>query len=46
VLAASAVAIAGLLFQFRRDGRSRAIGWSLQATGIALLGLGWLAAVA
>jgi 4-hydroxybenzoate polyprenyltransferase len=45
VSAASACAVAGLLFQTRASARSREVGWSLEATGIALLAVGWLYAV-
>lgn len=46
VVGATFLAAAGLVFQARSEVRAREIGWSLQATGIALLGVGWLSAVA
>jgi 4-hydroxybenzoate polyprenyltransferase len=45
VAAATACAAGGLLLQARASVRSRELGWSLQAIGIALLALGWLFAV-
>jgi 4-hydroxybenzoate polyprenyltransferase len=46
VVGASALAIVGLAFQSRLSVRQREIGWSLQAAAIALLGVGWVSAVA
>lgn len=46
VAGASVLAVAGFVFQTRASTRSREVGWSMQAAGIALLGLGWLSAVA
>jgi 4-hydroxybenzoate polyprenyltransferase len=46
VVVASGSAVAGLACLSLRDGRLRQAGWVLQATSLALLGLGWLSAVA
>jgi 4-hydroxybenzoate polyprenyltransferase len=46
VAGATVVAIAGFVLQTRAGVTARETGWSLQAVGIALLGLGWLSAVA
>ncbi len=46
VATASAAALIGLFLLARQSARTRELGWSLEAGGIALLGLGWLSAVA
>ena len=46
VVGASALAVTGLVSLSLRDERVRQAGWVLQATSLALLGLGWLSAVA
>ncbi len=46
VAGATIVALAGYGLQTRAAPNQREIGWSLQAIGIALLGVGWLSAVA
>ena len=43
---ATLLAMVGVGLSTRAPRRSRAWGWSLQAVGIALLGIGWLAAAA
>jgi 4-hydroxybenzoate polyprenyltransferase len=46
VAAATILGVVGLALQTRESAAARQAGWSLQAVGIALLGLGWLSAVA
>lgn len=46
VALATLSAVAGLILQMRSGVSARELGWTLQALGIALLGLGWLSAVA
>jgi len=46
VAAATVLAFVGVALQLRESSAAREAGWSLQAVGIALLGLGWLSAVA
>ena len=46
VAAATVLALVGLVLQSREAASTREAGWSFQAVGIALLGLGWLSAVA
>ena len=43
-LAATVMAVVGLLLTARMGRRGRAWGWSLQAVGLCLLGVGWLVA--
>ena len=43
-LFATVVAVAGMLLTVRPGRRERAWGWSLQAVGLCLLGVAWLAA--
>jgi len=43
---ATVLALAGVALQSRDKVGLREAGWSLQALGVALLGLGWLSAVA
>ena len=46
VALATVIAVGGFALQSRANVSAREIGWTLQAGGIALLGLGWLSAVA
>jgi 4-hydroxybenzoate polyprenyltransferase len=46
VAAATVLAVFGIALQTRESTAAREAGWTLQAVGIALLGLGWLSAVA
>src|SRR4051812_5183899 len=46
VAGATALAVIGLVLQTRDATAAREVGWSMQALGVALLGVGWLAAVA
>jgi len=46
VAVANVLAFVGLALQSRDRVQLREAGWSLQALGIALLGVGWLSAVA